>query len=205
MGEHQHHDHVENILITTGSQQGLSLLSPVLLIRVTSCSRWPTYLGALLTFRSIFGTGGVATSINTDLARRARANTQGTGAHGRDAEVFVLGADVRQPDRQHDATEHVEWLDAACRYPDAKETTRGALNFGLVADGGGSQGGAGGTWVQVSVLGGWLTALKACNLPSSPSCPRGVEAYLNAVERRSTPGPHRLGGSTSPASSSRRR
>lgn len=55
MGEHLNTPtDVENILITTGSQQGLSLLSTILLdpgdIVLTAS---PTYLGALLTFRSM--------------------------------------------------------------------------------------------------------------------------------------------------------
>lgn len=54
MGEHLNiTTDVENIVITTGSQQGLSLLSTVLLdpgdVVLTAS---PTYLGALLTFRS---------------------------------------------------------------------------------------------------------------------------------------------------------
>jgi 2-aminoadipate transaminase len=55
MGEHLNtQTDVENILITTGSQQALSLLSTVLLdpgdVVLTAS---PTYLGALLTFRSM--------------------------------------------------------------------------------------------------------------------------------------------------------
>jgi 2-aminoadipate transaminase len=55
MGEHLNvPTDVENVLITTGSQQGLSLLSTILLdpgdVVLTAS---PTYLGALLTFRSV--------------------------------------------------------------------------------------------------------------------------------------------------------